>query len=306
MSTSLTVWKVYLLVFPNSKVYVGVTKYSVRVRLLQHFHAAASGSRLSVHSAMRRYGTNNVVLKLLGRYASDVEAKQAEVQWIAQYRSYGDGGYNRTIGGNGVLDPNGKGEAIRVVKMKSTMATPEYKRLQQAIQRRVWTEEKRRLQSVVIQAQWKEGRYDHRPFNNPMWAFGSFGESSHQFFLSVMGDRRRRRQQGKFAPDLRSRLSAIQIKVQNTSEMKAAKSRATKLQMSDPHQRVQIAEKMSKWHGLVFRKVKDINPFRWDNNCYSSWTSLPTSVTTYDLIATGWEARHFTLALAKGAIEVCN
>jgi len=105
---------------------------------------------------------------------------------------------------------------------------------------------------------------------------------------------------------VRVRLSAIQIKVQNTSEMKAAKSRATKLQMSDPHQRVQIAEKMSKWHGLVFRKVKDINPFRWDNNCYNSWTSLPTSVTTYDLIATGREARHFTLALAKGAIEVCN
>lgn len=89
---------VYVLCFPNGKLYVGRTVKTVEKRFQQH-----SGSSKPVGKAIRKYGAVRVCLVRLHRGLSWSEAGELEQFWITQLGTMNPGGYNLTGGGEGSL-----------------------------------------------------------------------------------------------------------------------------------------------------------------------------------------------------------
>lgn len=93
----MTTGSIYLLTFPNGKVYVGQTINSLTRRLSEHrFSAKRADPKLAVHLAWRQHGAPNVLLLC----ECEVELlSELEVAFIALFQSYGCAGYNLTVGG---------------------------------------------------------------------------------------------------------------------------------------------------------------------------------------------------------------
>lgn len=93
---------VYILCFPNGKLYVGITTKTAEQRFQEHCKAARKGSSCAVHNAIRRYGPEAIRLVTLRSKVAWEEAKRLETEWIA-YLDVQDkrNGYNRTAGGDG-------------------------------------------------------------------------------------------------------------------------------------------------------------------------------------------------------------
>ncbi len=92
-------YELYVLTFPNNKIYIGISSDSKK-RFSQHKSQALAGSKFPVHQAIRKYGHDNVArtIKCIGArdYIADLEVKMiAALQ--TQDRSYG---YNVTLGGD--------------------------------------------------------------------------------------------------------------------------------------------------------------------------------------------------------------
>lgn len=152
-------WKVYCLTFSNGKKYIGVTKKKVIIRFEEHLKSAFRGGPLTIHSAIRKYGAGNISVKRLSAYSSEQEAKDAEQYFIKRENTLRPNGYNSTIGGNGVIDPSGLSEEIRITKMKKTMSSFEYKNKQHHIQKGLWTDKRREQRSEFVKALWQDEQY---------------------------------------------------------------------------------------------------------------------------------------------------
>jgi len=99
--------EVYVIRFPNAKLYVGIAKRSAAARLKQHVRDAKQGSTYAVHNAIRKYSPDSVRLVLLAQGVTWAEAKRLEIHWIAKLGTMAPDGYNLTAGGDGVVDPSG-------------------------------------------------------------------------------------------------------------------------------------------------------------------------------------------------------
>jgi predicted GIY-YIG superfamily endonuclease len=150
-------WTVYCITLRNGKRYIGVTSKGWRTRLEQHVYAAQRGGCLTLHCAIRKYGVSGG--RTLAICDTEADAKIAEVAFIKQYKTIRPYGYNSTEGGNGVIDPSGLSETIRVERMQKTMATAAYKRKQHRIQQRVWTPERCARRSREIRKLWRDPKY---------------------------------------------------------------------------------------------------------------------------------------------------
>jgi len=95
----------------------------------------------------------------LSIHFSEEDAKSEERRQIACRDTLRPNGYNSTLGGNGVIDPSGLSEGIRIQRMKKTMASREYKEKQRIIQSSVWTPEKRKLHSEKVKQLWQKTEY---------------------------------------------------------------------------------------------------------------------------------------------------
>ncbi len=89
----------------NKKVYIGQTKTSVEVRWSQHIEAAlkqSNNKKVDFHSSIKKYGSENFKVEVLGVFHTIDELNKAERHYIHQYKSTDDAlGYNRSIGGSG-------------------------------------------------------------------------------------------------------------------------------------------------------------------------------------------------------------
>lgn len=88
----------------NGKVYVGLTKRSLKSRIMQHLRDA-EGERyahLYFYRAIRKHGEECFVWNIIDEGETVAELCEKEIYWIDYYNSYGEGGYNLTTGGEGV------------------------------------------------------------------------------------------------------------------------------------------------------------------------------------------------------------
>lgn len=85
----------------NGKSYIGLTCSGVRGRLYSHESAARLGSQLPFHRAIRRYGIEAFETTVLASCFGQAAACQFEILLIKEFGTFGNGGYNATLGGEG-------------------------------------------------------------------------------------------------------------------------------------------------------------------------------------------------------------
>lgn len=85
----------------SSKSYVGITGGTLKRRLSEHVRQANRGSSHHFHRAIRKYGIDEMCSEELAIVDSVAEGYALEKKFIADYKSFGQTGYNMTEGGQG-------------------------------------------------------------------------------------------------------------------------------------------------------------------------------------------------------------
>lgn len=80
----------------NNKVYIGQTT-NEKQRYYNHKRCLENSY---FHKAIKKYGFENFNYEVIERI-DETLLNEREIYWISYYKSYGDRGYNMTIGGNG-------------------------------------------------------------------------------------------------------------------------------------------------------------------------------------------------------------
>lgn len=103
-------WKVYMHLFPNNKVYIGITSQQ------DYFGRFKNGrgysSQTVIFNAIKKYGWENIQHFVIADGLSMVQAKQMEIELISEYRSNykrfnnPSFGYNATDGGDAIPENN--------------------------------------------------------------------------------------------------------------------------------------------------------------------------------------------------------
>jgi group I intron endonuclease len=83
----------------SSKSYIGVAKHGVDRRLTYHLWEAEQGSDYHFHRALRAYGKDDFVSRVLEGGLTEEQAYEREVHYIEKYDTYNNG-YNMTKGGD--------------------------------------------------------------------------------------------------------------------------------------------------------------------------------------------------------------
>lgn len=113
----------------NNKHYVGQT-INLRKRLLKHLNDSTNNDRVNhilLYKAFRKYGIDNFEVSILIQFEYSDNIKcildEKEIAYIEEFKSYGELGYNQTIGGDaGVLGykmTNEQREKIRQAALKN-------------------------------------------------------------------------------------------------------------------------------------------------------------------------------------------
>lgn len=84
----------------NGKQYVGQTIKKVSYRFNEHARA-----NTLIGKAIRKYGRENFKIKVLEKCYSYDELNAAEMKWIKKLNTKDPNGYNKTDGGEGILNP---------------------------------------------------------------------------------------------------------------------------------------------------------------------------------------------------------
>ncbi len=140
---------VYCLLFPNHKCYVGRTSKSADLRFRKHVRDAKGGLDRLVSRAILKYGAENVKVLILSENLPWNEAAEAEKKWIVRLNSKAPGGYNLTVGGEGVLGLKRPG---RRAWNKGLKMSDEYRRkLSEAHKGQVpWLKGRRHTQETIV------------------------------------------------------------------------------------------------------------------------------------------------------------
>lgn len=92
-------YKIYLVTnLLNSKKYVGITKFSIEERFLQH---TKRGFLLT--EAIKKYGKQKFSVELVEKVESPEKAYKLEQYYIEKYNTKSPNGYNLTNGGDGIF-----------------------------------------------------------------------------------------------------------------------------------------------------------------------------------------------------------
>lgn len=113
----------------NGKAYIGQTVCGVFARLGSHESQAKHGSAYPFHKALRMHGRDAFVTSVLAVCDTLPEALRIEQELILEYGTFGKGGYNATIGGEGtagVVPTKARRKAISK-QMKELVRTDQHK-----------------------------------------------------------------------------------------------------------------------------------------------------------------------------------
>ena len=109
----------------NSKVYIGQTKVSLKLRFQNHLSAARNGKDYVIGKAIRKYGEENFYIELLEECTIE-ELNESERYWISYFNSTDNKfGYNISIGGN-VIRTTKKLDSNLIINMFNS-GIPAYK-----------------------------------------------------------------------------------------------------------------------------------------------------------------------------------
>lgn len=123
---------VYKATFPNGKCYIGITTRPLKLRIREHIKDIQK-SKFAFHSAIIKYGADNVVWEIIDKADSVEELHGKEIYWIDFYQSYTGHkpsmGYNRTLGGDGctgmvVTEEARKKRSLAVMGEKNPFYSP--------------------------------------------------------------------------------------------------------------------------------------------------------------------------------------
>lgn len=104
MGESAKIFEVYLhRCRVNGKGYVGITSRGVRQRLYSHESEARHGSNRPFARAIRKHGIDTFETSVLASGLTEQQALAEEQRFIRELGTFGSGGYNATIGGEGTL-----------------------------------------------------------------------------------------------------------------------------------------------------------------------------------------------------------
>lgn len=88
----------------NNKVYVGVTYKNINERLKEHIKISKfnnDSKKQAIHKAIAKYGLENFSIQILSEYDNANSAYEAEIKYIAQFKSTNKKyGYNQSLGGD--------------------------------------------------------------------------------------------------------------------------------------------------------------------------------------------------------------
>ncbi len=95
--------QIYRVTGPTGKQYIGITELGMKARKRSHESEARNGSKLTFHNALRKHGFENFTWVVLFDGLSRTEANDLERRLIVQGNTQRPGGYNITLGGDGVF-----------------------------------------------------------------------------------------------------------------------------------------------------------------------------------------------------------
>lgn len=87
----------------NGKQYVGQTTHTLEVCWCGHLKLAREGSQCALSRAIRRHGADAFEIKQIDFAETLEELNEKEVHHISKLRTFVPGGYNLTLGGDGVV-----------------------------------------------------------------------------------------------------------------------------------------------------------------------------------------------------------
>jgi len=100
----------YVLSFPNGKLYFGITSGGFKKRMREHKHKENSGDKTRLGRAIKKYGWENVEKRILHESLSTDNAYELEKMYIKDYNTTNSQfGYNLCMGGRtnvGYKHPN--------------------------------------------------------------------------------------------------------------------------------------------------------------------------------------------------------
>jgi len=92
---------IYQCMSPSGKSYVGKTAFPLEKRWKEHRAIKTGG--YSLHAAIRKHGPESFLVQQLAEIETPEQASNLEKLWIILLQSYtAEGGYNETLGGDGV------------------------------------------------------------------------------------------------------------------------------------------------------------------------------------------------------------
>jgi group I intron endonuclease len=83
----------------NGKKYIGQTIHSLSIRRSGHFSKAKTDKNIVFYQAINKYGKENFEWEIIDSADSLEELDYKEIYWIKFFNTYGQDGYNMTLGG---------------------------------------------------------------------------------------------------------------------------------------------------------------------------------------------------------------
>lgn len=102
----------------NGKVYIGQTTKTLSHRTRMHVNTANVGSKMAIHSAIRKYGIEAFIIETLSTHTSREELDKAEVACIKQFNCLAPKGYNLKLGGDSAVWHTESRQKARVSALK--------------------------------------------------------------------------------------------------------------------------------------------------------------------------------------------
>lgn len=101
METKHVVYAIFNIDLPDTIRYVGMTSKGEDWRFRGHWKDVRRGRKTKVHNWMRKYGPQQVGIRVIEVYGSREDCVRGEIEWIAKLREIGQADLNLTDGGEG-------------------------------------------------------------------------------------------------------------------------------------------------------------------------------------------------------------
>ena len=165
----------------NDKVYVGKTKHKLEYRIKDHLKEASSNSKLPFHRAIRKYGKDKFIWRILFESDNEKELNAKEIYYIHSKNCKTPNGYNVANGGQGVrgvpCKPKIK-DHLRKVSIKNWKDPAYIEKHQKAMKR--WTDNLTERDRQILSKSGKKNKGIAKP--------DGFGQKVRERMIGTVGN----------------------------------------------------------------------------------------------------------------------